>query len=369
MSTDKKTIFLVDDDLTNLTIGSNALAGHYNVVTLNSGTRLLKSLEKKTPDLILLDVDMPDMSGYETIKLLKSNSAFESIPVVFLTAKNDSENEIEGLSLGAIDYIIKPFSPPLLLKRIEVHLLVESQTKELLAQKRELVNFNNNLQQMVETKTEAVLELQNAVLKAMAELVECRDDITGGHIERTQNYLRILIDELFKSGLHCDEVSSWDIDLVLQSAQLHDVGKIAIEDSILRKPGRLTAEEYEKIKVHTTFGGQVISKIRTSTSQQEFLEIAQTLAFTHHEKWDGSGYPSNLAGEDIPLLGRLMAIADVYDALVSDRLYKTAFPHDQAVEIIKNDSGSHFDPDLVEVFIGVADEFNNVAVQYKPIVQ
>jgi len=363
MSTDKKTIFLVDDDLTNLTIGSNALSKHYNVVTLNSGARLLTSLEKKIPDMILLDVDMPVMSGYETIKHLKNNKTLENIPVIFLTAKSDSESELEGLSLGAIDYITKPFSPPLLLKRIEVHLLVESQKKELLGQKQDLINFNNNLQQMVETKTEAVVELQNAVLKAMAELVEYRDDITGGHIERTQNYLRILICELWKSGLHLDEVSSWDIELVLQSSQLHDVGKIAIEDSILRKPGKLTAEEFEKIKVHASFGEQIISKIRTSTSQQEFLEIAQILAFTHHEKWDGSGYPSQLAGENIPLLGRLMAIADVYDALVSDRLYKKAYPHNQAVEIIKNESGAHFDPDLVEIFICVADEFYEVARQ------
>ena len=353
MNADRKTIVLVDDDLTNLTIGSNTLEKHYNVITLNSGARLLKLLEKMIPDLILLDVDMPEMNGYETITRIKSNKKIGSIPVIFLTAKNDGESELEGLSLGAIDYIAKPFSPPLLLKRIEVHLLVESQ-------KQELINFNDHLQEMVDEKTRTVVELQNAVLKTMAELVECRDDITGGHIERTQNYLRILINALLKDGLYSDELSTWDIELVLQSAQLHDLGKIAIDDIILRKPGKLTDEEFEKIKVHTIFGEKVIERIKKSTSQQAFLEQARILASTHHEKWDGSGYPNGLKGDKIPLQGRLMAIVDVYDALVSDRPYKRAFFHEQAVDIIRKDSGVHFDPALVDVFLGVSDEFKKV---------
>ena len=365
MSKKLKTIFLVDDDLTNLTIGNNALAKYYNVITFNSGTRLLKSLEKKIPDLILLDVEMPEMNGYETIKHIKNNKMFEHIPVIFLTAKNDSESELEGLSLGAIDYIIKPFSPPLLLKRIEVHLLVEFQKQELIAQKRELIHFNRNLQQMVDSKTQTVVELQNAVLRTMAELVECRDDITGAHIERTQSYLRILLNEMWKCGLYWDEVSSWDIELLLQSAQMHDVGKIAIEDRILRKPGKLTPEEFEKIKIHSAFGAKIIERIKTSTSQQEFLEHACILAYTHHEKWNGSGYPNGLSGLDIPLQGRLMAIANVYDALVSERPYKKPFSHEEAVEIIMNDSGIHFDPALVRLFVAVADEFNQVAIQHK----
>jgi len=194
MSINRKSIFLVDDDLTNLTIGINTLGNEYNVVTLNSGARLLKMLEKKIPDLILLDVDMPEMNGYEAIMRIKSNNKFKHIPVIFLTAKSDSDSELEGLSLGAIDYITKPFSPPLLLKRIELHLLVESQKHELMAQKQELITFNENLQEMVDTRTKTVVELQNAVLRTMAELVEFRDGITGSHIERTQAYLRVLIE-------------------------------------------------------------------------------------------------------------------------------------------------------------------------------
>ena len=358
VNTGEKTIFLVDDDLTNLTIGENTLAGLYNVITLNSGVRLLNMLEKKAPDLILLDIEMPEMDGYEVISHIKNNKKFAHIPVIFLTAKTDTESELKGLSLGAVDYITKPFSPPLLLKRMELHLLVESQ-------KLELIKFNENLQGMVNTRTKMVTELKNAILKTMAELVEYRDNITGAHIERTQSYLRILIEALLDSGLYHDEISSWDVELILQSAQLHDVGKIAISDEILRKPRKLTPKEFEKIKVHTEFGEKIIEKIKKNTSEQAFLEQAKILITTHHEKWDGSGYPRGLKGEEIPLQGRLMAIADVYDALVSERPYKGAYTHKQAVSIIKSDSGTHFDPALVEVFLSVADEFLKVADKYE----
>jgi putative two-component system response regulator len=316
-------------------------------MTFNSGERLLKALEKKNTDLILLDVDMPEMNGYEVIRQIKGNKMLSHIPVIFLTAKNDSVSELEGLSLGAVDYITKPFSPPLLLKRIELHLHLEE--------------YNKNLQKMVEEKTKTVLELQNTILGTMANLVECRDDVTGSHIERTQSYLRILINAIYRNDYYKDEVSAWDTELLLQSAQLHDVGKISIDDSILRKPGKLTQEEFEKIKEHTEIGRRIIEGIKLKTSQQAFLEQAKILASTHHEKWDGSGYPNALKGMEIPLQGRLMAIADVYDALISDRPYKKAFTHKQAVEIIKKDSGSHFDPDLVELFLSVSDEFYQVS--------
>jgi putative two-component system response regulator len=348
----RKTIILVDDNITNLSVGNDALSEHYDVITLNSGERLMKVLERKTPDIILLDVEMPGMNGYEVIKQLKGSADTAGIPVIFLTAKSDSASELEGLSLGAIDYIFKPFSPPLLRKRIEVHLLVESQKTELMA-------FNENLQEMVDAKTQTVVELQNAILKTMAELVEYRDNTTGHHVERTQSYLRILVDAVCEHGLYRDEVSSWDIELILQSAQLHDVGKIAIEDGILRKPSRLTQEEYEKIKVHTTFGEKVIEKIKKNTTQHAFLEQARILASTHHEWWDGTGYPNGLKGENIPLQGRLMAIADVYDALVSERPYKKAIPHEEAVSVILSEKGTHFDPVLTDLFQLVADRFHD----------
>jgi len=363
MNINKRTIIMVDDNISNLTIGANALEHYCNLITMNSGDRLLKALEKKIPDLILLDVDMPGLSGFEIIKLIKEQKKYANIPIIFLTAKNDSTSELEGLSLGAIDYITKPFSPPLLLKRIELHLLLESQKEELIEQKQELEKFNENLQEMVDEKTKTVFELQNTILGTIANLVERRDDTTGGHVERTQSYLRILLNVLYKHNAYWDEVSTWDIELLLQSAQLHDVGKISIDDSILRKPGKLTQEEFEKIKEHTEIGQRIIEGIEIRTSHRAFLEQAKILAVTHHEKWDGSGYPNSLKGEEIPLQGRLMAIADVYDALISDRPYKKAFTHAQAVEIIKKDSGTHFDPSLVELFLSVSNEFEQVSKQ------
>lgn len=359
-ATDRKTIFLVDDDPTNLMAGRNALEGHYDVLTLNSGERLLSTIEKKAPDLILLDVEMPEMNGYEVIKAMKGSDVTADIPIIFLTAKNDSESELIGLSLGAVDYLTKPFSQPRLLKRIEMHLLVEAQKRELIAQSQKLINFNKNLKEMVRAKTKSVLELQGAVLKMMAELVECRDNITGGHIERTQNYLGILLNAMQNRGIYKKEMTGWDIELVLQSAQLHDVGKISIKDSILNKAGKLTPEEFEEIKKHAAFGGEVIDKMMESTSERAFLEYAKVFAVAHHEKWDGTGYPCGLKGEGIPLLGRLMAIADVYDALRSDRPYKRAYSHDDAVRVITDGRGAHFDPVLVDLFLNVSDYFNNV---------
>jgi len=359
-ATKRKTIFLVDDNITNLTMGRNVLSGHYNVATVDSGQRMLKMLEKNIPDMILLDVEMPEMNGYDAIKIIKSKKETQNIPIIFLTAKSDSESELEGLSLGAIDYIIKPFSPPLLLKRIETHLLVESQ-------KEELLNYNKNLQSLVDAKTRTVLELQNAILRAMAELVENRDDITGKHLERTQSYLSLLIKAIANHPLYKDEISGWNIDLVLLSSQLHDVGKIVVKDEILKKPGKLTNEEFSEIKKHAIFGEKIIDKIKRNATEHEFLEHARIFATTHHEKWDGTGYPRGLKGTNIPLQGRLMAIADVYDALVSDRPYKMAFAHEDAVKIILEEKGTHFDPDLVDIFIGISDKFKEVANSFKQI--
>jgi len=210
--------------------------------------------------------------------------------------------------------------------------------------------------EMLESKTNALLELQNAILKTMASLMESRDNITGCHVERTQQYLGTLLNAMKEEGLYKEEVSSWDIDIVLQSAQLHDIGKIAIQDSILKKPGPLTSDEYEQIKDHTIVGEKIILKMGECINEHDFLEYARVLTSTHHEKWDGTGYPNGLKGEEIPLLGRAMAIVDVYDALVSDRPYKGAFSHEQAIEIIKNGKGTHFDPQLVDLFVRVVDK-------------
>ncbi|MCL2743912.1 MAG: response regulator [Planctomycetaceae bacterium] len=350
MRTERKTIFIVDDDLTNLTVGNEILSPYYNVFTLFSGQLLLKLLKRHIPDMILLDVNMPEMNGYEVIQHIKEKNETRDIPIIFLTAQNDTESELEGLSLGAVDYIIKPFSPPLLLKRIELHLLVESQ-------KQELIEFNNNLLEKVFDKTNTVLELQDVILKTMVELIDRRDNTTGGHIERTQMYMKIVLDEIVKQGLYKKESSTWNVNLVVRSTQLHDVGKIAIQDSILQKPGKLTEEEFAKIKAHTTYGEEIISEIQKNTTEQKFLEYARIFAGTHHEKWDGSGYPRGLKGEQIPVLGRAMAIVDVYDALVSERPYKKCLTHEEAVAVISEDRCSHFDPVIADLFLRISDDF------------
>jgi len=353
---ERKTIFIVDDDMTNLTIGADTLSDSYNIFTFISGKLLLKKLEKYIPDMILLDVDMPDMDGYEVINKIKGDDKTSNVPVIFLTAKSDCESELEGLSLGAIDYIIKPFSPPLLRKRIEVHLLVESQ-------KTKLQDFNMNLMRMVEAKTRTVIELQNAILSTMTKLVDRRDDITGGHIDRTQRYMYILLNKMHDIDQYKDESSTWDMDLVVQSTRLHDIGKIAIRDNILLKPGKLTDEEFEIIKTHASIGEDAITEIENNTSEHKFLEYSKVFVATHHERWDGSGYPRGLKGGETPLLGRAMALVDVYDALVSVRPYKEPFTHEEAVEIISEESGAHFDPDIVDIFLSVSEQFKQVAAR------
>jgi putative two-component system response regulator len=353
MENEKPLVILVDDNPANLRIGKNVLSEKYAVATAPSADKMFGLLENNNPAIILLDVDMPEMNGYEAIKVLKSKPQTQDIPVFFLTARTESDDELAGLSLGAIDYITKPFQPPLLLKRIEVHLLVE-------AQKKKLQYFNDNLQRLVEEKTQNVINLQNALLKTMAELVECRDDITGGHIERTQRGIKILLDGIGKNGVYKEETKDWNVELLLQSSQLHDVGKISIDDSILKKPGKLTDEEFEAMKKHAVFGEKIIEKIETLAKENDFLKYAKIFAASHHEKWDGTGYPKGLKGDAIPLLGRIMAIADVYDALTSVRPYKKAFPHEEAKRIIVESSGKQFDPALIEVFIQTADQFKGI---------
>ncbi|MCL2192499.1 MAG: response regulator [Treponema sp.] len=355
MDNEKELIILVDDNLTNLKIGKALLSENYRAATAPSAEKMFSLLEKNRPAMILLDIDMPTMDGYEAIQILKSNQATKDIPVIFLTAKTESGDELLGLSLGAVDYITKPFGPALLLKRIDMHLKVESQRKDL-------QYFNDNFQKIVEEKIRGIFEIQNAMLKTMGELVEYRDDITGRHIERTQQWVRILLEELKRSDIYTDETKEWDIDLLVQSCQLHDVGKISISDRILKKPSKLTEAEFNDMKIHTHIGKQIMEKVEDLTSENEFLKYAKIFAVSHHEKWDGTGYPYGLRGKEIPLLGRIMAIADVYDALTSVRPYKKPFSHEDAVKIITDGSGLQFDPVLVDAFIRTKEQFRNAVI-------
>ena len=335
-----KTIFIVDDNDMNLMTAKLALEGKYKTFGLPSAARMFQLAERITPDLILLDVDMPEMDGFEAMQALKADKNLKDTPVIFLTGKSETETEIKGFEMGALDFINKPFSAPVLIRRIETHIETDKLIKDSLR---------------------AVRENHSAIINVIADMVESRDHVTGGHIERTQKYIEILVKELIRMGAYTEEIGKWDLSVVFPSAQLHDVGKISISDIILNKPGRLTPDEFDKIKTHSSIGEEIIDRIVTKTHDDGFLMHAKKFAGYHHEKWDGSGYPRGLHSEEICLEGRIMAVADVYDALVSERPYKKPFTHEEAVNIIRNDSGKHFDPLIVEAFLNVADEFLNAS--------
>lgn len=345
----KMKIMIIDDSITNLNITRTALEQQYEVLPFLSAKKALKLFERMTPDLILLDVDMPEMNGFEVIRHIKQSPyPVQDVPVIFLTAMNDSE--YDGLNLGAVDYIIKPFSYPLLLKRIELHL--------------QLQLYRRHLERMMDEKTEEISELQYAIVRVMSEMVERRDGSAGQHLLRTQDYLKILLAEVKKSNIYTEELQEINEDLFISASQLHDVGKISIPDRILLKPGKLTREEFEVMKTHTSLGKDAINGAMAGVRDINFLEIAAAFAGSHHERWDGIGYPDGLRGKDIPIEGRLMAIVDVYDALISERPYKRALPHEDAARIIVEESGTHFDPLLVEVFASVSDRFKAVTKKY-----
>jgi len=350
----KSCIFLVDDNIVNLNTGKSALQYKYKVITIPSGEKLFIALEKVKPDLILLDIDMPGMNGYDVIKVLKFNPETAEIPVIYLTGKSEVKDELQGFTLGAVDYITKPFSPLLLLKRVELHLLLKAREEELRI-------FNGNLIKMVNERTNDISTLQNAIIMWAAEVIEFRDEETGHHVERVQKYLKILLEAMEKSNLYEDEIIAWDIEAFLKSTLLHDVGKIKIRDDILLKPTRLTDDELLDMKLHTLYGKVLLESLQDKIPNQTFLEYAKTLARWHHERWDGKGYPDGLKGEEIPLQARMMAIADVYDALISERPYKKALLHDEAMKIISEGRGSQFDQVLTDLFIKSSDRIKAVS--------
>ncbi|MDR3362726.1 MAG: response regulator [Desulfovibrio sp.] len=346
MSQSRKIIVVVDDNPVILKSARNVLMKEYDVFTVPSGEKLFQLLDRlpTPPDLILLDVMMPAQSGYDVIKTLKLTPSTSDIPVMFLTAKSDTDSEVEGLSLGAVDYLGKPFSAPILAKRVALHL-------QLKHQKQALKSMNDHLAALVQIKTSEILRLQEAVLKMVARVVEYRDDVTGGHIMRTEKILSSFIDAMLASNTYEDTLNDWDGRLVVQSSLLHDIGKISVPDAILLKPAKLTTEEFTVIKTHTTVGEALVAQMCNDNPDSVFLEHARLMASTHHERWDGAGYPYGLSGTEIPLEGRIMAFADVYDALTSERPYKKAFSHEKAVRILREQNGKQFDPALTEIFI------------------
>ena len=354
MSAPKK-IIAVDDNLTNLTALKNILKPVYETYPVSSAAKMFDLLERVRPDLILLDVEMPEISGYDAIRLLKNNAAYKDIPVIFVSALSGEQEELTGMELGAVDYMYKPFIASVLLRHIKTHL-------SLAEHKRQLQELNEDIQKKLVAKIREVFTLQSSILNIVAGMVESRDGTTGSHINRIQKYLNCLIDAMVEQDVYPEETCSWDMDFFVSSSQLHDVGKIAIGDAILNKPSPLTKEEYEVMKTHVTLGADAINRMQANVASNDFLSYALVFALTHHERWDGEGYPYKLKGDAIPLIGRLMAVADVYDALVTARPYKQPFSPDEAANIIREGRGTQFDPQIVDVFDAVADRFAEIAL-------
>ena len=357
---EKAVILAVDDTSDNLALLSDLLKGDYKVKVANNGEQALRIAQNApVPSLILLDVMMPGMDGYEVCRRLKAEPSTRDIPVIFLTAKSEVEDEKKGLELGAADYIMKPISPPIVLARVKIHLENKS-VRDFLKSKSDF------LEKEVTRRTLEVGMIQDTTMVAMGSLAETRDNETGNHIRRSQHYVRILGLALRDRGLYKDFLDSGTIELLYKSAPLHDIGKVGIPDRILLKPEALTPQEYDIMKTHTSIGHNAIeASEKLLNAPTSFLRFAREIAWTHHERWDGTGYPRGLAGEAIPLSGRIMAIADVYDALISKRVYKPAYKHEKAVSIIQEESRTHFDPGLVDVFMEVTNLFREIADRFK----
>ncbi len=350
------TILVVDDTPENLSLMHALLRDTYRVKVANRGERALElATSPPLPDLILLDIMMPGMDGFEVCRRLKENPASRDIPILFLTAKNEDTDEEAGLSIGAVDYLTKPIRPAIVMARIRTHL-------QLKAAATFLRDRNVYLEEEVRRRTLEVQAIQDVTILALASLAETRDNETGNHIQRTQHYVRALAEELSSHPKYASQLDQRTIGLLFKSAPLHDIGKVGIPDSILLKPGRLDDDEMAIMKTHTTLGREAIAHAETQLGMEvDFLQTAKDIAYFHQEKWDGTGYPEGRSGEDIPLSARLMSLADVYDALISRRVYKPPFSHEEATKIILEGRGKHFDPSVVDAFQAQEQRFKEIA--------
>jgi putative two-component system response regulator len=356
----RRTILVVDDTPDNLTVLADLLKDEYRVKLANGGAKALKlAAAEPRPDLILLDVMMPEVDGHAVIRQLKADPNTADIPVIFLTAKAEVEDERFGLTIGAVDYIHKPISPPIVLVRVSNQLAVSEA-------RRVLADQNAVLEERVKARTAELVQMRDAVIHAMASLAETRDNETGNHIRRTQGYVAAVAKALRHHARFRDLLTDANIELLHKSAPMHDIGKVGVPDRILLKPGKLDPDEWEIMKMHTVYGRDAIQEVERYVGHSDgFLRFAREIAYSHQEKWDGSGYPEGLAGDAIPVSARLMAVADVYDALVNKRCYKPAMSHGEAMAIMTNGRGSHFDPDVLDAFVAIEDEVQAIAGQFK----
>lgn len=347
---DTATILVVDDVPANLTLLAGILKeGGYRVRPFPRGAMALAAVEHDPPDLIMLDITMPEMDGYEVCRRLKAHSVLRDIPVIFISALSETMDKVKAFEVGGVDYVTKPFQMAEVLARITTHL--------------KLRQYQRNLEQMVAEQVQEISAAQMNTILALSKLAESRDDDTGQHLERVQAFCRVLATALRDSSPYTEQIDDTFIYNLVHAGPLHDVGKVGIPDAILLKPGKLTADEFAIMKTHTTIGAQTLDAVRLMYPRNAFIEMGMVIAHYHHEQWDGTGYPEGLAGADIPLAARIMAVADIYDALRSKRCYKEAFSHETSRSIIIQGSGSHIDPVLVDAFLRVADTFNQIRSQ------
>ncbi|MCL2721532.1 MAG: response regulator [Treponema sp.] len=345
------TVLVVDDLDTNIMILEEILKDDYNVISASNGKEALEKLRAANdlPKIILLDIVMPEMNGRELFEILKADKIYQRIPVIFITAENDSESEL--LAAGAVDFINKPFKPEI------VKLRVNLQYK--------LKNYSDSLEEMVEEKTAEATKTLDSALQGLANVIEHRDLESGEHVKRTQMYVKAITDYLIETNsVYADELKKLQPDIIMKSMALHDIGKIAIPDKILLKPGKLDPDEYEIMKTHTTRGKELVGELGDVKSSI-YLKHCEDICFSHHERWDGNGYPLRLKETQIPLTARLAALADVYDALVSARVYKSAMTYDDAVKIIVDGRGTQFDPVITDAVIQIQDKFNEITQKYR----
>jgi len=339
-------ILVVDDSITDRMVISNMLY-NYSIACAGDGLEAMEIIRSdQSVDLVILDLNMPRMSGFEVLEALRGDSRYSNLPILILTNYDETENEIKGLDLGAVDYIRKPLNIESLRKRIEVHLNLRNARKSI-------EKHNELLEETVFERTRELVITRDLTINALVGLLEVRNIETSNHTKRTQWMIKALSDGLKRRGSYLEVLTEDYIDELFDTAPLHDIGKVGIPDCILLKPGKLSSEEFEIMKKHTTFGVEALSHDLNMEEAPVFIKTAVDIVGTHHEKYDGSGYPSGLSGKEIPLSGRLMAIVDVYDAITSKRVYKPAFTHEYAMELIGSESGKHFDPEIVEAFFTV----------------
>ncbi len=357
--TRRATILVVDDTPDNLSLMSGLLKDLYRVKVATNGEKAIKLVTgDDPPDLILLDIMMPGLSGYDVCKILKDDPSTRDIPIIFLTAMSATGDETKGLEMGAADFITKPVNPPVVKARVASQLQAKAGADFL----RDKAQY---LEMEVRKRTQELAAIQDVTILAMASLAETRDNDTGNHIRRTQYYIQLLANQLREHARFKHFLDDHVIAMLFKSAPLHDIGKVGIPDRILLKPGRFEPDEFAIMKTHCKLGRDAIQHAEDQLGLVvDFLKYAKEIAYSHQEKWDGSGYPEGLAGDAIPISARLMAVADVYDALISRRVYKEGMPHEKAVSIIAEGRGSHFDPDIVDAFLEVAPKFNEIAMRF-----